>query len=155
MKKFRCTLKFLFNSWGTIKIVFIFLTQMCTKRFVNISAKFWENMLTCFRFMDFMSNWHDLGESMQRSARPNRGKGLRVKVNCYHKALHLECCRSPRYASGRRRCQLNVKLEIQIDIYKVDCFRFKNCRFVQVRIFQLLLTIVAVGKLVYNWKYNL
>ena len=112
-------------------------------------------MLTGFRFMDFMSNRHDPGESMQRSARPNRGKGLRVKVNCYHKALHLECCRSPRYASGRRRCQLNVKLEIQIDIYKVDCFRFKNCRFVQVRIFQLLLTIVAVGKLVYNWKYNL
>ena len=36
-------------------------------------------MLTGFRFMDFMSNRHDPGESMQRSARPNRGKGLRVK----------------------------------------------------------------------------
>ena len=52
---------------------------MCTKRFVNISAKFWENMLTGFRFMDFMSNRHDPGKSMQRNTRPNRGKGLRVK----------------------------------------------------------------------------
>ena len=47
-----------------LKNYFYFLTQMCIKRIVNMCAKFWENMLTGIRFMDFVL--HDLGQSMHK-----------------------------------------------------------------------------------------
>ena len=46
----------MFNSGGTLGINFIhlfILTQMCTKKLVKMCAKFWKNMFTGFRFMDF------------------------------------------------------------------------------------------------------
>ena len=43
------------NSGGTLRTNIIFLTQMYTKRLVNICRKFWENMLASFQF-SFASN---------------------------------------------------------------------------------------------------
>ena len=33
----------MFSSGGTLRIILIFLTQMCTKRLVNMCGKFWES----------------------------------------------------------------------------------------------------------------
>ena len=39
----------MFNSGGTLRIIFIFLTQMYTKMLVNmLCAKSWQNMMTDF-----------------------------------------------------------------------------------------------------------
>ena len=38
----------MFNSGDTFKISLIFFTEMCTKWFVKMCAKFWENILTYF-----------------------------------------------------------------------------------------------------------
>ena len=43
------------SSRVALKIILI-LTQKFTKRIVNMCAKFWENKLTDFGFMDFTSN---------------------------------------------------------------------------------------------------
>ena len=45
-KKFVFVPQFMFNSRDTLRIIFSFLTQMCTKRLVNIRVKFWKNILT-------------------------------------------------------------------------------------------------------------
>ena len=59
---------FMLSSRGALKIILI-LTQKFTKRIVNMCAKFWENKLTDFGFMDFTSNWHDPGQSMDKPTR--------------------------------------------------------------------------------------
>ena len=46
IKKFVFVPQFMFNSGDTLRIIFSFLTQMCTKRLVNIRVKFWKNILT-------------------------------------------------------------------------------------------------------------
>ena len=45
-KKFVFVPQFMFNSGDTLRIIFSFLTQMCTKRLANIRVKFWKNILT-------------------------------------------------------------------------------------------------------------
>ena len=62
-------LSFMLSSRGALKIILILLTQKFTKRIVNMCEKFWENKLTDFWFMDFTSNWHDPGQSMDKPTR--------------------------------------------------------------------------------------
>ena len=46
-EKLICASQFMFNAGGTLRIISLFvffLTQMCTKRLMNMCAKFWENI---------------------------------------------------------------------------------------------------------------
>lgn len=56
-KNFLCAHQFMFNSGVALKITSNFLIQICTKRRVTTCAKFWDNRLIGFWFMEFV--WHD------------------------------------------------------------------------------------------------
>ena len=64
-KRFMCAPRFMSNSGSSLRII-TFLTHMGTKRLVNTCAKFWENILNGFWFMDFTSNWHEPGQSKHK-----------------------------------------------------------------------------------------
>lgn len=63
-------------------IYFLLLTQICTKRHVNMCAKFWKNMMISLWFMDYESNWHDPGQVMHKPPGSNRVK-LHLVIQIY------------------------------------------------------------------------
>ena len=67
-----CLQRYFKNSFICIYLfIYLFiLTQMCTKRLVKMCAKYWEILLTSFWFMDFASNWRNLGQSIYERLYP-------------------------------------------------------------------------------------
>ena len=72
------------TSGSTLRIIFIFLTQKCTKWLLKMSAKFWDNIVHRFLIDEVCVK---LAQSRQKQKRTGSN---RVKAKDYNNILHLK-----------------------------------------------------------------